>query len=41
MGANAAWYHVLEPDLTVIALSSTDEPSLDQFVYGVGRLLIR
>ena len=41
MGATAVWYHVLAPDLTVIALGNTDEPNLDRFAYGVGSLLIR
>ena len=40
MGARAAWYHVLEPDLTVIILANSDQPDTDGFAYGIGRLLL-
>lgn len=40
MGANAAWCHVFDADVTVIVLSNTDQTALDGFAYDVGRWIV-
>ena len=36
MGAQAGWYHLLEPNITVIILANTDQANIDQLLFAIG-----